>query len=70
MTDFGALIANPKTLWLCSCSVRYFRNTVWRDLAELHSSVEITMADASSIAIIGGADGLTAIFSECFPDLS
>lgn len=72
MTDFGALIANPKTLWLgAAAQVGIFATLFGAILLNYVPGMEFTLADASSIAIIGGADGPTAIFlsSQLSPDL-
>ncbi|MCG6232689.1 sodium ion-translocating decarboxylase subunit beta [Vibrio furnissii] len=72
MTDFGALIANPKTLWLgAAAQLGIFATLFGAILLNYVPGMEFTMADASSIAIIGGADGPTAIFlaSQLSPDL-
>ncbi|RBM52050.1 sodium ion-translocating decarboxylase subunit beta [Vibrio tarriae] len=72
MTDFGALIANPKTLWLgAAAQLGIFATLFGAILLNFVPGMEFTMADASSIAIIGGADGPTAIFlaSQLSPDL-
>lgn len=72
MTDFGALIANPKTLWLgAAAQLGIFATLFGAILLNVIPGMEFTMADASSIAIIGGADGPTAIFlaSRLSPDL-
>lgn len=72
MTDFGALIANPKTLWLgAAAQFGIFATLFGAILLNYIPGMEFTLADASSIAIIGGADGPTAIFlsSRLSPDL-
>ncbi len=72
MTDFGALIANPKTLWLgAAAQLGIFTTLFGAIMLNYVPGMEFTMADASSIAIIGGADGPTAIFlaSQLSPDL-
>lgn len=72
MTDFGALIANPKTLWLgAAAQFGIFATLFGAILLNYVPGMEFTMADAASIAIIGGADGPTAIFlaSKLSPDL-
>jgi oxaloacetate decarboxylase beta subunit len=72
MTDFGALIANPKTLWLgAAAQLGIFATLFGAILLNLVPGMEFSLADASSIAIIGGADGPTAIFlaSRLSPDL-
>ena len=71
MTDFGALIANPKTLWLgAAAQLGIFATLFGAIMLNYVPGMEFTMADASSIAIIGGADGPTAIFlaSQLSPD--
>jgi len=58
MTDFGPLIANPKSLLLgAAAQVGIFMTYVGCRLSGM-----FTTAEASSIGIIGGADGPTAIF--------
>lgn len=72
MTDFGALIANPKTLWLgAAAQLGIFATLFGAIFLNLVPGMEFSMADAASIAIIGGADGPTAIFlaSRLSPDL-
>ena len=72
MTDFGALIANPKTLWLgAAAQFGIFATLFGAILLNYVPGMEFSMEDASSIAIIGGADGPTAIFlaSRLSPDL-
>ncbi|WP_413283753.1 sodium ion-translocating decarboxylase subunit beta [Vibrio sp. MA40-2] len=72
MTDFGALIANPKTLWLgAAAQFGIFVTLFGAILLNFIPGMEFSLADASSIAIIGGADGPTAIFlsSRLSPDL-
>ncbi|MGF1703336.1 sodium ion-translocating decarboxylase subunit beta [Photobacterium makurazakiensis] len=72
MTDFGALIANPKTLLLgAAAQFGIFFTLFGAILLNVIPGMEFTLADASSIAIIGGADGPTAIFlaSRLSPDL-
>jgi len=72
LTDFGALIANPKTLFLgAAAQFGIFATLFGAILLNLLPGFEFSMADASAIAIIGGADGPTAIFlaSKLAPDL-
>ncbi|WP_194437591.1 sodium ion-translocating decarboxylase subunit beta [Vibrio fluminensis] len=72
MTDFGALIANPKTLWLgAAAQFGIFATLFGAILLNYVPGMEFSMPDAASIAIIGGADGPTAIFlaSKLSPDL-
>ncbi|MDP5253984.1 MULTISPECIES: sodium ion-translocating decarboxylase subunit beta [unclassified Vibrio] len=72
MTDFGALIANPKTLWLgAAAQFGIFATLFGAILLNSVPGMAFSMPDAASIAIIGGADGPTAIFlaSRLSPDL-
>ena len=72
MTDFGALIANPKMLFLGAAAQFGIFSTLFGAIAlNLIPGFEFTLQDASAIAIIGGADGPTAIFlaSKLAPDL-
>jgi oxaloacetate decarboxylase beta subunit len=72
MTDFGALIANPKTLWLGAAAQFGIFATLFGAIAmNFIPGIEFTLQDASAIAIIGGADGPTAIFlaSKLAPEL-
>lgn len=72
LTDFGALIANPKTLLLGAAAQFGIFATLFGAIAlNVVPGINFTLADASSIAIIGGADGPTAIFlsSRLSPDL-
>lgn len=72
MTDFGALIANPKMLLLGAAAQFGIFATLFGAIA-LNSvpGIEFSLQDASAIAIIGGADGPTAIFlaSKLAPEL-
>ncbi|OOZ35852.1 sodium ion-translocating decarboxylase subunit beta [Solemya velesiana gill symbiont] len=72
LTDFSALIAMPKTLFLGAAAQFGIFATLLGALAlNMVPGIEYTLADASAIAIIGGADGPTAIFlaSRLAPDL-
>ncbi|QBG35480.1 sodium ion-translocating decarboxylase subunit beta [Litorilituus sediminis] len=72
MTDFGALIANPKTLLLgASAQFGIFATLFGAIALNVIPGIEFTLKDASAIAIIGGADGPTAIFlaSKLAPEL-
>ena len=58
MTDFGPLIANPKSLLLgAAAQLGIFVTYIGATL------LDFTGAEASSIGIIGGADGPTAIYT-------
>ncbi len=72
MTDFGALIANPKVLLLGAAAQLGIFATLFGAIAlNVIPGIEFTLKDASAIAIIGGADGPTAIFlaSKLAPEL-
>lgn len=72
MTDFGALIANPRMLFLGAAAQFGIFSTLFGAIAlNLVPGFEFSLQDASAIAIIGGADGPTAIFlaSKLAPDL-
>ncbi|GGA72518.1 oxaloacetate decarboxylase subunit beta [Neiella marina] len=72
MTDFGALIANPKTLLLGAAAQFGIFATLFGAIAlNAVPGFEFTLQDAAAISIIGGADGPTAIFvaSRLSPDL-
>lgn len=72
MTDFGALIANPKMLVLGAAAQFGIFATLFGAIAlNFVPGFEFSLQDASAIAIIGGADGPTAIFlaSKLSPDL-
>jgi len=72
LTDFGALIANPKTLYLgAAAQFGIFATLLGAVSLNLVPGIEFSLQDAAAIAIIGGADGPTAIFlaSKLAPDL-
>jgi sodium ion-translocating decarboxylase beta subunit len=72
MTDFSALIANPRMLLLgAAAQFGIFATLFGAILLNGLPWFEFTMQDASAIAIIGGADGPTAIFlaSKLAPEL-
>jgi len=73
MTDFGPLIANPKTALLGGAAQLGIFSTLIGALAlsELVPGIDFDLGDAASIGIIGGADGPTAIFlaTRLAPDL-
>lgn len=72
LTDFSALIANPKTLLLgAAAQFGIFATLIGAIALNLVPGFEFTMKDAAAIAIIGGADGPTAIFlaSKLAPEL-
>ncbi|WP_394174046.1 sodium ion-translocating decarboxylase subunit beta [Thalassotalea litorea] len=72
MTDFGALIANPRMLLLGAAAQFGIFATLFGAIAlNMIPGFDFTLKDASAIAIIGGADGPTAIFlaSKLAPEL-
>jgi oxaloacetate decarboxylase beta subunit len=72
LTDFGALIARPSTLLLgAAAQFGIFATLIGAVALNFLPGFEFTLQDASAIAIIGGADGPTAIFlaSRLAPDL-
>ena len=64
MTDFGPLIANPKTAFLGGAAqLGIFMTLIGAILLSKYCPwITFTMKDAASIGIIGGADGPTSIF--------
>ena len=72
LTDFSALIANPRMLLLgAAAQFGIFATLFGAILLNFIPGFEFSLADASAIAIIGGADGPTAIFlaSKLAPEL-
>lgn len=72
LTDFGPLIANPKTALMGAAAQLGIFTTLLGALALTQfAGFEFDLRDAASIGIIGGADGPTAIFlaSRLSPDL-
>jgi carboxybiotin decarboxylase len=70
LTDFSALIANPRMLG-AAAQFGIFATLFGAILLNFIPGFEFSLQDASAIAIIGGADGPTAIFlaSKLAPDL-
>ncbi len=63
MTDFGPLLANPRTLFLGAAAQFGIFATVIGAVALGHFGImDFSIADAAAIGIIGGADGPTAIY--------
>lgn len=63
MTDFGPLIANPKSFLLgAAAQGGIFFTFLGACLLNLTGVADFTLKEAASIAIIGGADGPTAIY--------
>lgn len=72
LTDFSALIANPRMLLLgAAAQLGIFATLIGAVALNVVPGLSFTMKEAASIAIIGGADGPTAIFlaSKLAPDL-
>lgn len=71
MTDFGPMLANPKTLFLGAAAQFGIFGTLLGAVAlNAVPGLEFTLKDAAAIAIIGGADGPTSIYvaSRLAPD--
>ncbi len=64
MTDFGPLLANPRTTLLGAAAQFGIFSTLIGAilLTKFIPGIDFSLKDASSIAIIGGADGPTSIF--------
>lgn len=72
MTDFGPLLANPKTLFLgAAAQFGIFATVIGAVGLGATGIMDFTIAEAAAIGIIGGADGPTAIYvaSKLAPDL-
>ena len=73
LTDFGPLLANPKTLLLGAAAQFGIFTTLIGALVltEFVPGINFSLKEAASIGIIGGADGPTAIFlaSQLSPEL-
>jgi oxaloacetate decarboxylase beta subunit len=72
MTDFGPLLARPSLMILGAAAQFGIFFTLFGAIAmNLIPGMEFSLADAAAIAIIGGADGPTAIYvaSRLAPDL-
>lgn len=72
MTDFGPLLANPKTLFLgAAAQFGIFATVLGAVALSSTGAVEFSLMQAAAIGIIGGADGPTSIFvaSKLAPDL-
>ena len=72
MTDFGPLLANPRTLFLGAAAQFGIFTTVLGAIGlSAAGLMDFSLADAAAIGIIGGADGPTAIFvsSRLAPEL-
>jgi sodium ion-translocating decarboxylase beta subunit len=72
LTDFGPLLANPRTLFLgAAAQFGIFTTVIGAILLSDIGLMDFSLADAAAIGIIGGADGPTAIFvsTRLAPDL-
>ena len=72
MTDFGPLLANPKTLFLgAAAQFGIFVTLIGAVGLTTLGVMDFTLADAAAVGIIGGADGPTSIYvaSKLAPDL-
>lgn len=72
MTDFGPLLANPRTLFLgAAAQFGIFGTLMGAVLLSTFGVFDFSLADAAAIGIIGGADGPTSIYvaSKLAPDL-
>jgi oxaloacetate decarboxylase beta subunit len=72
MTDFGPLLANPRTLFLgAAAQFGIFATVLGAVGLSSLGLMDFSIADAAAIGIIGGADGPTAIYvsSILAPDL-
>ncbi|MCR8915400.1 MULTISPECIES: sodium ion-translocating decarboxylase subunit beta [Marinobacter] len=63
MTDFGPLLANPKTLLLgAAAQFGIFGTVLGAALLDWLGILDFTILEAAAIGIIGGADGPTSIY--------
>ena len=63
MTDFGPLLANPKTLFLgAAAQFGIFATLLGALVFTAYGIFDFDVAEAAAIGIIGGADGPTAIY--------
>ncbi|WP_108126805.1 sodium ion-translocating decarboxylase subunit beta [Saccharospirillum mangrovi] len=72
MTDFGPMLANPKTLFLgAAAQFGIFGTIIGAVWMSSMGWMDFSLTDAAAIGIIGGADGPTSIFiaSRLAPDM-
>ncbi|MBQ0746260.1 MAG: sodium ion-translocating decarboxylase subunit beta [Marinobacter sp.] len=63
MTDFGPLLANPKTMLLgAAAQFGIFGTVLGAALLDWFGILDFTILEAAAIGIIGGADGPTSIY--------
>ena len=72
LTDFGPLLANPRTLFLGAAAQFGIFGTLFGAVLLTKAGIlDFTLREAAAVAIIGGADGPTAIYlaGHLAPDL-
>lgn len=71
MTDFGPLLANPRTLLRAAAQFGIFATVLGALGLNWLGIIDFTLPQAAAIGIIGGADGPTAIYlaSKLAPEL-
>lgn len=72
LTDFGPLLANPRTLFLGAAAQFGIFGTLFGAVLLSEAGIlDFTLREAAAVAIIGGADGPTAIYlaGHLAPDL-
>ncbi|MFE8069496.1 sodium ion-translocating decarboxylase subunit beta [Marinobacteraceae bacterium S3BR75-40.1] len=63
MTDFGPLLANPKTFMLgAAAQFGIFSTIIGAALLDSSGLMDFTILEAAAVGIIGGADGPTSIY--------
>ncbi|HTN34918.1 MAG TPA: sodium ion-translocating decarboxylase subunit beta, partial [Marinobacter sp.] len=63
MTDFGPLLANPKTMLLgAAAQFGIFGTIIGAALLTMSGTMNFTILEAAAVGIIGGADGPTSIY--------
>ena len=63
MTDFGPLLANPKTMLLgAAAQFGIFSTVLGAALLDMTGLMSFSIAEAAAVGIIGGADGPTSIY--------
>ena len=68
MTDFGPMLANPKTMLLgAAAQFGIFASLLGALALNAIPGLEFSLRDAAAIGIIGGADGPTAIYMALVP---
>lgn len=63
MTDFGPLLANPKTMLLgAAAQFGIFGTIIGAAVLTMTGTMDFTILEAAAVGIIGGADGPTSIY--------